>query len=134
MRMYATCQLNRDRPDKEEDIADLPWLSDGDIAKIREEFRFLRQRADRSKPLWFRIDVLTRYRNHRYCDVYATNPFNCVLIFLDYDKKHIATSTLFEVHNGNIIFMRPQEFLGVPPKERKHWQKYQITDDLDLHR
>jgi hypothetical protein len=126
--------LNPDRPDKEEDMADLPWLSDGDIVQTQQEFRFLRQRFDRSKPLWFRIDVLTRYRNHRYCDMDARNPFNCVFDFLGYDKKDIATSTLFEIHDGNIIFIKPQEFLRVPPKERKHWQKYQITDDLHLHR
>jgi hypothetical protein len=124
--------LNNDRPN-EEDIADLPWLTDRDRVQIQQEFLFLRQRADRSKPLWFRTDVLTRYKNHRYCEVDVTNPFSCVLIFLDYDKRHTAASTLFEIHNGNIIMIKALDFLGVPPKERSHWQKYQITDDLHSH-
>jgi hypothetical protein len=125
--------LNNDRPNKEEDMADLPWLTDRDVVQIQQEFLFLRQRSDRSKLLWFRTHVLTRYKNHGYCEVDATNPFSCVLIFLDYDKKHIATSTLFEIHNSNIIMIRAQDFLGIPPKERNHWQKYQIRDDLHLH-
>jgi hypothetical protein len=116
--------LNNDRRNKEEeDIADLPWLTDMDLVEIQQEFLFLRQRADTSKPMWFRTDVLTRYKNHRYCEVDETIPFSCVLIFLDYDKKHITTSAVFEIHNGNIIMIRAQAFLGVPPKERKSLAK-----------
>lgn len=77
--------------------------------------------------------MLTRYKNHRYCEVDATNPYSCVLIFLDYDKKHIATITLFEIYNGNIIMIMAQDFLGVPTKERNHREKYQVRDDLQLH-
>jgi hypothetical protein len=127
--------LNNDRPNKEEDdIADLPWLTDMDHVEIQREFLFLRQRADTSKPMWFRTGVLTRYKNHGYYEVDETIPFSCVLIFLDYDKKQIATSALFEIHNGNIIMIRARAFLGVPPKERNHWQKYQIRNDLHLNR
>src|SRR5215218_6746051 len=112
--------------EEEEGIADLPWLTETDLVQIQQELLFQRKKVDISKPLWFRTDVLTKYKNHGYCEIDATNPFSCILIFLDYDKKHVATSTLFEIHNGNIIMMRPQGFLGVPPKERNHWQKYQI--------
>lgn len=130
--MQLVNSLNKERSYKEEDIACLPWLTDRDLVQIREELMFLRQGSDGSKPLWFRTDVLARYKNHGYCEVDMANPFSCVLIFLDYDKKHVAASTLFEIHNGNIIIIRSQDFLGVPPKERNHWQKYQIIDNLHL--
>jgi hypothetical protein len=126
--------LNNDRPNKKEDIADLSWLTDrGSCTNSTGEFLFLRQSADRSKPLWFRTDALTRYKNHRYCEVDATNPLSCVLIFLDYDKKHVLTSTLFEIDNGNIMLIKAQDFLGIPQKERNHWRRYQIRDNLHLH-
>ena len=132
--MQLVSLLNNDRRnDDEEDIADLPWLTHSDIVQIQQEFLFLRQKADGSKLLWFRTDVLNKYKNHGYCEFDATNPFSCILIFLDFDKKHVVTSTLFEIHNGNIIMMRPYDFLGVPPKQRNHWQKYQIIDNLHLH-
>jgi hypothetical protein len=115
--------FNNDRRNKEEDIADLPWLTDRDVVQIQQEFLFLRQRAERSKHLWFRTDVLIRYKNHGYCEVDATNPFSCVLIFLDYDKKHIATSALFEIHNGNIIMIRAQDFLWWNTKGKKSLAK-----------
>lgn len=78
--------------------------------------------------------MLDRYKNHRYCEFDVTNPFGCVLIFLDNDKKHVVTSALFEIHNRNIIMIRLQDFLAVPPKERNHWQKYQIIDNLNFYR
>jgi hypothetical protein len=135
--MLLVSLLNNDRrdddDDDEEDIADLPWLTHSDLVQIQQEFLFLRQKADGSKLLWFRTDVLNKYKNHGYCEFDATNPFNCILVFLDFDKKHVVTSTLFEIHNGNIIMMRLQDFIGVPPKERNHWQKYQIIDNLHLH-
>jgi hypothetical protein len=129
--MQLVISLNEERRNKEqEDIADLPWLTDRDLVQIRQELIFLRQGSHGSKPLWFRTDVLGRYKNHRYCKVDMANPFSCVLIFLEYDKKHVAAFTLFEIHHGNIIMIRSQYFLGVPPKERNHWQKYQTMDNL----
>jgi hypothetical protein len=125
--------LNKERPDKEEGISDLPWLTDTDLVQIQQELLFLKEKADESKPLWFRTDVLAKYKNHRYSEIDVANPFSCVLLFLDYDKKHIVTSTSFEIHNGNILMIRPQDFLAVPPKERNHWQKYQIVGNLHLH-
>ena len=126
--------LNKEGPDKEEDIADLPWFIDSDLVHIQQELLFLRTKADQLKPLWFRTDVLARYKDHAYCEINVGNSFNCVLLFLDYDKKHIATSISFEIHNGNIIMIRLQDFLGLPPRERNHWRKYQIVDDLRLHK
>ena len=123
--------MSKDRRDK--DVADLPWLTDRDLVQIRQELLFLRQGSEGSKPLWFRTDVLTRYKDHRYCEVDMANPFNCVLIFLDYDEKYVAASTFFEIHKGNTIMIRSQDFLGVPPKERNHWQKHQIMDNLHLY-
>ena len=125
--------MSKDRRNKDEDVADLPWLTDRDLMQVRQEFLFLRQGSDGLKPLWFRTDVLARYKNHRYCEVDMANPFSCVLIFLGYDKKYVEASTFFEIHNGYIIMIRSQDFLGVPPKERNHWQKYQIMDNLHLY-
>jgi hypothetical protein len=119
--------------EEEEGIADLPWLTETDLVQIQQELLFQRKKVDISKPLWFRTDVLSKYKNHGYCEIDMANPFSCVLLFLDYDKKHIVTSTLFEIHNGNIIMIRAQDFPGVPPKERNHWQHYQIVDNLHLH-
>lgn len=36
--------LNEDRPSKEEeeDVADLPWLTDSDLVQIQQELLFLR--------------------------------------------------------------------------------------------
>jgi hypothetical protein len=136
--MLPVYLLDKDRSSKaeEKDIADLPWLTDSPLVQIQQEPLFLRQqRADGSKKLlWFRTDVLDGYKNHRYCDVDVINPFSCVLIFLDNDKKPFVTSTLFEIHNCNIIMIGLQDFLAVPPKERNHWQKYQIMDNLDFYR
>ena len=87
-----------------------------------------------SKPLWFRTDVLTRYNNQGYCEVDMANPsIQFVVIFLDHDKKDVTASTLFEIHHGKIIMVSSQDFLGVPPKERNHWQKYQTKDNLQLY-
>jgi hypothetical protein len=119
--------------EEEEGIADLPWLTETDLVQIQQELLFQRKKVDISKPLWFRTDVLSKYKNHGYCEIDMANPFSCVLLFLDYDKKHIVTSTLFEIHNGDIIMIRARDFPGVPPKERNHWQHYQIVDNLHLH-
>jgi hypothetical protein len=134
--MKLTYLLYKRSPDKEkeEGIADLPWLTETALAQIQQELLFQRNNSGTSKPLWFRTDVLSKYESHRYCEIDMTNPFSCVLLFLDYDKKHIVTSTLFEIHNGNIIMVRAQDFARVPPKERNHWQHYQIADNLHLHR
>jgi hypothetical protein len=125
--------LDEWRQEKEEGIADLPWLTETDLVQIQQELLFQRNKVDISKPLWFRTDVLSKYKNHGYCEIDAANPFNCVLLFLDYDKKQIVTSTLFQIHNGNIIMIRARDFTRVPPKERNHWQHYQIADNLHLH-
>ena len=94
--MLLVYLLDKDRSSKveEKDIANLPWLTDSHLVQIQQEPLFLRQqRADESKKLlWFRTDVLDRYKNHRYCDVDVINPFSCVLIFLDNYKKHVMTS------------------------------------------
>jgi hypothetical protein len=103
--------LDKGSPDKEEGIADLPWLTETDLVQIQQELLFQRKKVDISKPLWFRTDVLSKYKNHGYCEIDMANPFSCVLLFLDYDKKHIATPTLFEIHNGNIIMIRAGIFL-----------------------
>jgi len=55
------------------------------------------------------------------------------VIFFDDDKKDVTASTLFEIHHGKIIMVSSQDFLGVPPKERNHWQKYQTKDNLQLY-
>ncbi|MDQ3967057.1 MAG: hypothetical protein M3275_01530 [Thermoproteota archaeon] len=125
--------LDKGSPDKEEGSADLPWLTETDLVQIQQELLFQRKKVDISKLLWFRTDVLSKYKNHGYCEIDMANPFSCVLLFLDYDKKQIVTSTLFEIHNGNIIMIRARDFPGVPPKERNHWQHYQIVDNLHLH-
>jgi hypothetical protein len=122
------------RPDKEEGIADLPWLTETDLVQIQQELLFQRNKVDIIKPLWFRTNVLSKYKNHGYCEIDMANPFNWVLLFLDYDKKHIVTSVLFEIHNGTIIMIRAQDFARVPPKERNHWQHYQIANNLHLHK
>ena len=119
---------------KEEGIADLPWLTEADLVQIQQELLFQRKKVDISKPLWFRTEVLSKYKNHGHCEINLANPLICVLLFLDYDKKHIITSTLFEIHNGDIIMITAHDFPGVPPKERNHWQNYQIVDNLRLHR
>ncbi len=121
------------RRDEEEGIEDLPWLTETDLVQIQQELLIQRNKVDISKPLWFKTDVLSRYKNHRYCEINEANPFNCFLLFLDYDTKHIITSALFESHHGNIIMIRARDFTGIPPKERNHWQHYQIVDDLHLH-
>ncbi len=125
--------LDIGRPDAEKGMADLPWLTETDLVQIQQELLIQRKKVDVSKPLWFRTGVLSKYKNHRYCEINEANPFNCVLLFLDYDKKHIITSALFEIHNGNIIMITAQDFTGIPPKERSHWQRYQIVDNLHLH-
>jgi hypothetical protein len=52
--------LNKDRPCREDndDIANLPWLTDTDLVQIQQELPFLRQqRADGAKPVWFKTYV-----------------------------------------------------------------------------
>jgi hypothetical protein len=45
----------------------------------------------------------------------------------------LITSTspvAFEIHHGNILMVRLERFIGIPPKERKiHWQKYKINEN-----
>ena len=63
--MHLVNLLNKDGPSKveEDDVAHLPWLTESDLVQIQQELLFLRQqRADGSKPIWFRTDVLDRYR------------------------------------------------------------------------
>ena len=66
-----------------------------------------------------------------------TNPFSYVLIFLDNYTKHVVTYASFasfEIHNPDIILIRRQAFIAVPPKKRNHWQKYQIIDNVNFFR
>ena len=125
--------------------ADLPWFSDTDLVQVRKELEFLQQHrssaaSDRSRRyyqdvLWFRLDVLRKYKNHEFCVLNISNPFNGLLVFLDLDKRHTISSTSFEIHSGSIIMMRIDDFIGIPPRERKyHWQKYQIADNVRSYR
>jgi hypothetical protein len=124
--------LNNDRCKDEEDIVDRPSLTHSDLRQVQQEFLFLRQKADGSKLLWFRTDMLSKYKNHRYCEFAATNPFGCIMVFLDFDKNHVEAYRVFEIHNRNTIMMRPDDLLGVQPRETNHWQKYQIMNNLHL--
>ncbi len=110
---------------------ELPWLTENDIAQMKKEVMFLEKRkSNNSDVSWFKLQVLDRYRKHKFCALETGNKFNCILAFLDYNRKDIVASLEFSINNNSILMMRSTEFVKIPPKERRHWQKYEVEGDL----
>jgi hypothetical protein len=106
------------------------WFTEQERKQIFQELRYLKN-YDRENQVWrdlrlldFRREVLDKYRNHEFCKIGRD-----YISFLEKDKKTPESSVSFVVSgsNKNIIMVQAKNFIYVPPKERKHWQLYQIN-------
>jgi hypothetical protein len=121
-----------------DDKKDLPWFTDIDITRYKQEKDYLKRHREKfinAKTLWFNPRVLDKYRKHKYCILDVANPFSCILIFLDHDSTTIITSISFAIHgNNNIIAINTDQYLNLPPKERRYWQKYIVMDRSESYK
>jgi hypothetical protein len=79
--------------------------------------------------MYFRPEVLDRYRNNGLCEI-----GNEYISFLHYDKNKKTPDSIvnfvnrtFPNINGIVLMLQAQEYINVPPRERRlHWERYEI--------
>jgi len=118
---------------KEED-ADLPWWTEEEKEQASQELHYLKQFDQQInkfrdiKWVYFRQEVLDKYRNSEFCEVGREH-----ISFLEDDKKTPASTVNFISRNfanidGIVMMVQAQDYIMVPPRQRPHWQKYEILE------
>lgn len=132
--MRLSLEYWRSREKAMDESIDLPWLTREDKQKMAEELSYLNQ-FDGEKNEWrdlrimkFRPEVLNRYKQNAYCKLKMDDTLHCILKFLRYDKKDAASTLRFFIKDG-IICARSEDFIEVPPKERKHWHEHEVNEN-----
>ena len=118
----------------EESTGDLPWWTEKEKEQASQELHYLKQFDQQTnefrdiKWMYFRRQVLDKYRNNEFCDIGSEN-----ISFLEKDKKKTSASTVnfinrnFANMQGIVLMVQAQDYIYVPPRQRPHWQcmKYQ---------
>jgi hypothetical protein len=75
----------------------------------------------------YRQGVLAKYVGNEYCDV-----GNCdkKISFLDNNKNAESTVNFYNTNHG-IIMVQAHELVKLPPKERGHWEEYELPLKLE---
>jgi hypothetical protein len=75
----------------------------------------------------YRQGVLAKYVGNEYCDV-----GNCdkQISFLDNNKNAESTVNFYNTNHG-IIMVQAHELVKLPPKERGHWEEYELPLKLE---
>ena len=74
----------------------------------------------------FRRQVLDKYRNNEFCDIGSEH-----IRVLEQDKKTPPSTVNFVNRNfantdGIVLMVQAQDYINVPPRQRPHWQLYEI--------
>jgi hypothetical protein len=119
---------------RNDDILDLPWMTENDALDTLTKNSFQLRQDDQSSGqtralAYFQIQVLDKYRKHKYCIVDDANPFSCSISFLDIDGALVVSSASFVIHHGYLVVMPLEQLARIPPKENQHWNMYRVMDD-----
>jgi hypothetical protein len=79
--------------------------------------------------MYFRPEVLDKYRNHKYCDIGYDHDNQCEYIrFLPLLRDRPAQSAVrfHTITNSNILKVKAIETINIPPRQRYHWDQHQI--------
>ena len=120
--------------EQQQDI-DLPWWTEKEEEESSQELHFLKQfdqQADELRDIkwmYFRREVLDKYRNNGFCDIGSEH-----ISFLRQEDKKTAASTVnfigrnFANVDGIVLMVQAQDYINVPPSQRPHWQRYEIQE------
>jgi hypothetical protein len=116
-----------------QETEDSPWWTKIEKEQASEELHFLKQFDQQTKEyrdirwMYFRRKVLDKYRNNELCEIGSE-----YIRFLHCDKKKTAASTVnfdnrrFVNIDGIVLQVQAQQYIYVPPRERLHWEHYEI--------
>ena len=77
------------------------------------------------QPLYFKNEVLDRYKNHNNYEIVEKLPFGYLTFFVS-DCNTTETSLEFVFRYKNAIMIYAREFVSVPLEERKYWEKFEV--------
>jgi len=118
-----------------------PWWTEEEKEQAAKEFHFLKQPTivdQKQTNIWrdincmyFKREVLDKFRNNEFCDIVDQERIS----FLGYDKNIESTVRFYSRNRQTIqgvwftvLQMQAQDYINVPPKERKHWSQYEIPE------
>jgi len=107
------------------------WLNYREQEQQFKEFQFLKK-YDSDLHIWndlivlkFKLKVILKYTRNEYCDLDISDFNNCTLAFKNNITGETELCVCFWIEYG-IIGMPAHQFIEIPPKERKHWKKFQV--------
>jgi hypothetical protein len=117
---------------------ELPWWTEEELKRAAKELHFLKQLTATDEKqmsvyrdiywMYFKRQVLDKYRNSEYCDIGDE-----YIHFLSYDKSKPEDSIAHFINRDfdnikDVLMVQAQEFINVPPRQRSHWQHYEIEE------
>jgi hypothetical protein len=75
----------------------------------------------------YRQGVLAKYVGNEYCDI---GDCNKQISFLDNNKNIESTVNFYNTNHG-ILMVQAHELVKLPPKERGHWEEYELPLKLE---
>jgi hypothetical protein len=118
-----------------EENEDLPWWIKREEEQASQELRYFKQPDPKTNEyrdirwMYFRREVLDKYRNNKLCEI-GDN----YVRFLSSEKKEPALTVNFNNRNfvnidGIVLMVQAQDYIYVPPRERPHWNHYEIREN-----
>jgi hypothetical protein len=117
----------------------MSWWSSEEKRQANETYRtlaFIAREVNAREPnlyqfaslRCYRQGVLAKYVGNVYCDV-----GNCdkQISFLSPDRKNAESTVNFYNTNQGIIMVQAHELVKLPPKEREHWEEYELPLKLE---
>jgi hypothetical protein len=135
---------------KEKQIQDLPWWTAEELegAALFDEiyldshppavvdWQIAMQQASASDNInwmYFRSQILDKYRTHKYCDIGHDYQNECEYVrFLSTDKSKPPDSAVrfrFESDNVQILKVKAADYINIPPRQRQHWDQHAIPEN-----
>jgi hypothetical protein len=106
------------------------WITNEEEEQITKEYRYLNSIEPITKSwrdlawMYFKPIVLDKYKNNSSCEIGEK-----YITFLQPGGNDDLT-VHFELINGKLM-VQSKYYCFVPPKERKHWEKYQLQEDIE---
>jgi hypothetical protein len=118
----------------------LSWWTEEEKEQAAKELHFLKQPTivDQKQTnvyrdinwMYFRQEVLDKYRNNEFCD----SGSEYISFFQQQDDKKTPASTVNFINRnlpniqGIVLMVQAQNYINVPPRQRPHWQRYEIPE------
>jgi hypothetical protein len=117
---------------EEEETEDLPWWTKEEKERVSEELHYLKANQFDQKTneyrdircMYFRREVLEKYRNNNLCDI-GSEHISFLRLRNDKSKTPIPISTVnfinrnFPNIKGIVLMVQAQDYIYVPPRQRR---------------